>query len=130
MKPSDPHFVVCVKNTDYPASLELRKLYQVVSDRAAAKHHQIRVIDEPGEDYLYPEEYFAPLLSTANSATAKRPKMPAGFRNMAFANSDDDLVAHTLASQCSMPIEEWGIRQEVGDELACLFRSLDQAEFF
>jgi hypothetical protein len=61
MKPSDPHFVVCVKNTDYPSSLELRKLYQVVSDRAAAKHHQIRVIDESGEDYLYPEGYFVPV---------------------------------------------------------------------
>jgi len=36
----------------------LRKLYQVVSDETAAKLHQIRVIDESGEDYLYPEEYF------------------------------------------------------------------------
>jgi hypothetical protein len=39
-----------VKNKDYPASLELRKLYQVVADPAAAKHHQLRVIDESGED--------------------------------------------------------------------------------
>jgi hypothetical protein len=36
----------------------LRKLYQVISDETAAKLHQIRVIDESGEDYLYPEEYF------------------------------------------------------------------------
>jgi hypothetical protein len=49
---------VCVKNTDYPASLELRKLYQIVADAEAAHHHQLRVIDESGEDYLYPEEYF------------------------------------------------------------------------
>jgi hypothetical protein len=55
---SQPHFVVCVNNKDYPASLELRKLYQTVSDEAAARHHQLRVIDESGEDYLYPEEYF------------------------------------------------------------------------
>jgi len=47
-----------VKNKDYAASLELRKLYQVVSDEVAAKLHQIRVIDESGEDYLYPEEFF------------------------------------------------------------------------
>jgi hypothetical protein len=58
MKRTDPRFVVCVKNKDYAASLELRKLYQVVSDEAAAKLCQIRVIDESGEDYLYPEEYF------------------------------------------------------------------------
>jgi hypothetical protein len=49
-----------VNSKDYPASLELRKLYQVVADEAAAKHHQLRVIDESGEDYLYPEEYFVP----------------------------------------------------------------------
>jgi len=58
MKRTDPRFVVCVKNKDYAASLELRKLYQVVSDEEAARLHQIRVIDESGEDYLYPEEYF------------------------------------------------------------------------
>jgi hypothetical protein len=58
MKRSGPRFVVCVKNKDYAASLELRKLYQVVSDEIAAKVRQIRVIDESGEDYLYPEEYF------------------------------------------------------------------------
>jgi hypothetical protein len=38
-----------------------RKLYQVVADESAAKHHQLRVIDESGEDYLYPEEYFVPV---------------------------------------------------------------------
>lgn len=58
MKRTEPRFVVCVKNKDYAASLELRKLYQVVSDETAAKLRQIRVIDESGEDYLYPEEYF------------------------------------------------------------------------
>lgn len=61
MKRTEPQFVVCVKNKDYQASLELRKLYQVVGDDAAAKHHQVRVIDESGEDYLYPEEYFVPV---------------------------------------------------------------------
>ncbi len=58
MKRSDPQFVVCVRNKDYPASLELRKLYQVVRDELASKLHQLRVIDESGDDYLYPEEYF------------------------------------------------------------------------
>jgi hypothetical protein len=58
MKRAEPQFVVCVKNKQYCASLELRKLYQVVPDESAAKHRQLRVIDESGEDYLYPEDYF------------------------------------------------------------------------
>jgi hypothetical protein len=58
MKRTEPRFVVCVKNKDYAASLEWRKLYEAVSDEAAGRLHQIRVIDESGEDYLYPEEYF------------------------------------------------------------------------
>ena len=76
-----PRFVVCVNNKDYPASLELRKLYQVVADEAPAKHHQLRVIDESGEDYLYPEEGFVSVqlpqaaekavLRAANLASAK-----------------------------------------------------------
>jgi hypothetical protein len=58
MKRTESRFVVCVKNKDYAASLELRKLYQVVPDEAAARLHQIRVIDESAEDYLYPEGFF------------------------------------------------------------------------
>jgi hypothetical protein len=61
MKRSELQFVVCVRNKGYAASLELRKLYQVVADETAAKLHQVRVIDESGEDYLYPEEYFVPV---------------------------------------------------------------------
>jgi hypothetical protein len=61
MKRSESHFAVCIKNKSYAASLELRKLYQVVADETAAKLHQIRVIDESGEDYLYPQEYFVPV---------------------------------------------------------------------
>jgi len=51
-------YVVCVKNEDYPASLELRKLYPVLPDRAAEKAGMRRIIDESGEDYLYPQDYF------------------------------------------------------------------------
>jgi hypothetical protein len=54
----DSQFVVCVANKGYSASLELRKLYQVLADDTGAKHGQIRVIDESGEDYLYPAEFF------------------------------------------------------------------------
>ena len=54
-------YVICVVNKGYPASLELRKIYQLVPDKVAARLHQIRVIDESGEDYLYPENYFVPV---------------------------------------------------------------------
>lgn len=61
MKRAESRFVVCIRNKDYAASLELRKLYRVLPDRRAAKLGQIRVIDESGEDYIYPEDYFIPV---------------------------------------------------------------------
>ena len=54
-------FVLCVRNKEYPASLEVRKLYPVIGDPAAEKHDLVRIIDESGEDYLYPAEYFVVL---------------------------------------------------------------------
>jgi len=54
-------FVVCLKNKGYEVSLEPRKIYQALPDPDAAKHRQIRVIDESGEDYLYPTSYFSPI---------------------------------------------------------------------
>lgn len=61
MPASPKRFVVCVKNKGYEVSLETRKIYQVFRDPDAAKHKQLRVIDESGEDYLYPESYFTPI---------------------------------------------------------------------
>ena len=51
-------FVICVENNGYEASLEQRKLYEVLPDVEAAKHDQLRVIDESGEDYLFPKRMF------------------------------------------------------------------------
>ena len=51
-------FAICLNNTDYPASLELHKLYQILPDEDAAFDGDLRIIDESGEDYLYPAEYF------------------------------------------------------------------------
>ena len=53
-------FVVCVKNEGCE-DLEVRKIYQVLPDEAAAEDNYIRVIDESGEDYLYPANYFFPV---------------------------------------------------------------------
>lgn len=54
-------FVICLKNDEYEASLEVRKVYRVVSDTQASQLQMIRVVDESGEDYLYPQEMFAPI---------------------------------------------------------------------
>ncbi len=51
-------FVICIRNDDYPASLEPRKIYRVANDPDAATLNLLRIIDESGEDYLYPAEYF------------------------------------------------------------------------
>ena len=54
-------FVVCINNADYPASLELHKIYRMLPDEDAAIDNDIRIIDESGEDYLYSASYFAPI---------------------------------------------------------------------
>lgn len=51
-------YAVCLSNTGYKASLELRKLYAVLDDSGAETDNLIRVIDESGEDYLYPARLF------------------------------------------------------------------------
>jgi hypothetical protein len=61
MNRAELQFVICIKNKDFPAALELRKLYRVLPDPAATQLRQLRVIDESGEDYLYPQEYFVPI---------------------------------------------------------------------
>ena len=55
---SKQHFAICVRNRGYQASLELRKLYPVLPDTFADEHQMIRVVDESGEDYLYPSKFF------------------------------------------------------------------------
>jgi len=61
LKQNFPEFVVCINNSDYPASLELHKIYRVLVDKDAAEESDIRIIDESGEDYLYPSSYFVPI---------------------------------------------------------------------
>ena len=51
-------YVLCLKNRRYPAALEIRKIYETVPDPEAATRGLIRVIDESGEDYLYPVNFF------------------------------------------------------------------------
>jgi hypothetical protein len=57
-KSKEAVFAVCINNEDYPASLELHKIYRVLPDEEAAKDGDMRIVDESGEDYLYPAKDF------------------------------------------------------------------------
>ncbi len=52
------HFYLCIRNDGYSASLEERKIYRLITDRNADAHNLVRVVDESGEDYLYPAGWF------------------------------------------------------------------------
>jgi hypothetical protein len=54
----EPRFAVCINNSAYLDDLKVRTVYQILPDESAARSNYIRVIDETGEDYLYPAEYF------------------------------------------------------------------------
>ena len=70
MNTEHTRFVICVRNAGYLASLEIRKLYEVLADPEAEKDDMIRVVDESGEDYLYPADMFvaAPLPAAIEEA--------------------------------------------------------------
>jgi len=62
MKKSDnretTQFTLCICNDEYPASLVRGKVYRLREDPEAARQNLVRVIDESGEDYLYPDKLF------------------------------------------------------------------------
>ena len=60
-KQSIDSYVLCIDNGDYPESLEVRKIYPVLLDERAQSREYLRVIDETGEDYLYPSKCFVPI---------------------------------------------------------------------
>ena len=57
-KTQTKQLVVCVENDGYAVSLEKRKIYVALRDAEADKHHMLRIVDESGEDYLYPKILF------------------------------------------------------------------------
>jgi len=65
-------YAVCLRNTGFGVSLEVRKLYRVVEDADAEANHLIRVIDESGQDYLYPARLFQRLTLPADVQRALR----------------------------------------------------------
>jgi hypothetical protein len=69
-------FVICIQNKGYPVALEVLKVYQALPDAPAEQRGLVRVIDESGEDYLYPEAFFVevdiPRAATKAFANATR----------------------------------------------------------
>ena len=61
MPRSTPRYVICVRSGTYRASLEPRKVYQVLEDPSAEAESLLRVVDESGEDYLFPRTLFVPI---------------------------------------------------------------------
>ncbi|MBC8446319.1 MAG: hypothetical protein H8D78_01085 [Chloroflexi bacterium] len=94
MKQHSPEtqFVVCINNEGLPVSLELFKIYQVIPDARSAEHRLLRVMDESGEDYLYPTDYFVSinLPQTAEQAMQKA------------------VVFHSLVLEGSQSVDEVG----------------------
>lgn len=60
------NYLVCVSNMNYAVSLEPKKLYEVLPDAQAEKRGMVRVIDESGEDYLFPANLFMPVALPEN----------------------------------------------------------------
>ncbi len=54
-------FAICIKNDGYVDDLNVRTVYQILPDESAARSNYVRVVDETGEDYLYPSTYFVPV---------------------------------------------------------------------
>jgi hypothetical protein len=70
------HYVICLSNAGYPASLEPRKVYSTLNDEQAARHGMVRVVDESGEDYLFPSANFAPIVLPRKIELALNRKQP------------------------------------------------------
>lgn len=68
-KQEKPTFVICLQNNGAD-DLQPRKVYQVLPDEAAAQGGYLRVIDDSGEDYLYPDSYFLPVTLPRQTARA------------------------------------------------------------
>jgi len=58
MSDQKKRFAICIDNTDYEASLILRKVYEIIPDEPGYKDHLLRIVDESGEDYLYHKSGF------------------------------------------------------------------------
>ena len=83
-------FVLCIDNSDYEASLILRKVYPVMSDPKGARDELVRIIDESGEECLYDKSHF--ILVDFPNAVAKRILALAGVRDRILSLGEEPIV--------------------------------------
>lgn len=96
------HFAVCMNNAEYPAALERHKIYRVLPAATATANGDVRVIDESGEDYLYPADYFLMIeLPQATQRALKR-----SFSQIRYSLFHSDLKTPRLAIQKSQPVKQ------------------------
>ena len=69
---SGSRLAVCVCNDGYPAALEVHRAYPMLPDAQAERHGLVRIVDESGEAYLYPQEFFEPLDAAAGAQQGLR----------------------------------------------------------
>jgi hypothetical protein len=67
---ADERFVLCIRNEGYQASLDLRKVYRLIADPQAESRGMLRVVDNSGEDYLFPSDRFVPITVPAEANVA------------------------------------------------------------
>jgi len=66
----DDRFVLCIRNDGYQASLERRKIYRLIADSQAESKGMLRLVDESGEDYLFPSDFFVPIQVPTEASVA------------------------------------------------------------
>jgi hypothetical protein len=86
----DMEFVLCIDNSEYEASLILRKVYPVMSDPKGAKDGLVRIVDESGEEYLYDKSHF--ILVDFPNAVAKAILRLAGVRDPILSLGEEPIV--------------------------------------
>lgn len=86
--PSHSQFAVCVDNSEYPVALEMHRIYRVIPDEDAGKDGDLRIVDESGEDYLYPASYFVLIDVSRQTAQALNRSFNHGVSAPALASAN------------------------------------------
>ena len=95
MKVTKTDYVICVR-AEESEDIEIRKVYEVLPDESAAKRRYVRVVDESGEDYLYPKECFVAVElpgQAVRAFTSRQGRASTGMQPMAHKMRRGDALA-------------------------------------
>jgi hypothetical protein len=85
---SQSQFAVCIDYSEYPVALEIHRIYRVIPDQDAGMDGDLRIVDESGEDYLYPASYFVLIDVPQQTAQALNRSFTHGASAPAFASAN------------------------------------------